>query len=226
MNLTEKLFSLQDKKYREFHLNLVPGYDSERIIGVRTPELRKTAKELIKSGESDALLTALPHRYHEENQLHSFIISDIKDFDRALAETERFLPYIDNWATCDQLRPKIFAKHKDELLEKIKVWIGSAQTYTVRFGIEMLMTYFLDESFRPEQLDMVAQLRSQEYYINMMTAWYFATALAKQYDSAVRIIEEKKLDAWTHNKTIQKARESFRISDEQKEYLKSLKIAK
>lgn len=224
MNIKEKLFSLQDLKYREFHKSLIPGSPDDYIIGVRTPELRNLAKETVKSGETEEFLKVLPHRYYEENQIHAFIISEIKDFKSALSETERFLPYVNNWATCDQLRPKIFKKHSAELLPKIDEWISSSETYTIRFGIGMLMTYFLDADFKPEYNEKVISVVSSEYYVNMMRAWYFATALAKQYDETVRIFEEKRLDKWTHNKAVQKARESFRVSDEHKEYLNGLKI--
>lgn len=224
MNIKEILFSLQDLKYREFHKSLIPGSPDDYIIGVRTPELRNLAKETVKSGETEEFLKVLPHRYYEENQIHAFIISEIKDFKSALSETERFLPYVNNWATCDQLRPKIFKKHSSELLPKIDEWISSSETYTIRFGIGMLMTYFLDADFKPEYNEKVISVVSSEYYVNMMRAWYFATALAKQYDETVRIFEEKRLDKWTHNKAVQKARESFRVSDEHKEYLNGLKI--
>ena len=226
MTVHEKLFYMQDLKYRDFQLNLTPGMKAENIIGVRTPELRKLAKEMIKSGESENFISVLPHRYFEENQLHAFILSEIKEYEKAVQETDRFLPYVDNWATCDQLRPKIFKKNTGRLTEKIKEWISSDRTYTIRFGIEMLMNFYLDENFFPESFNWVTGVQSEEYYVNMMKAWYFATALAKQYDPAVKVIEEKKLDIWTHNKTIQKARESFRVSEDHKEYLMSLKIKK
>lgn len=224
MNTEKRLFELQDTKYRDFQLNLTPGLTKDYMIGVRTPELRSLAREMIKTGESDEFISVLPHRYFEENQLHAFILSEMKDYDRLEAELERFLPYIDNWATCDQLRPKIMKKHADELMVKIRNWICSGRTYTVRFGLGMLMAHFLDEKFRPEYHELAADIHSDEYYINMMRAWYFATALAKQYDDTVKIFEEKILDKWTHNKSIQKARESFRVTDEHKEYLKTLKI--
>ena len=220
------LKSFEDKKYGDFQQKLIPGVESRDVIGVRTPDLRKYAKELVKNYDVSAFMKKLPHRYFDENQLHAFIISEIKDYDRCMDELEKFLPYVDNWATCDQMSPKIFKKHKKELLTKIKTWIASGETYTVRFGIGMLMEHFLDEDFDVKYAKAVAAVKSEEYYVNMMRAWYFATALAKQYDTAVTFIEKKKLDAWTHNKTIQKAVESYRISPEQKEYLKSLKIKK
>ena len=194
------------------------------MIGVRTPELRKYAKELLKREDIGEFLEILPHEYFDENQLHAFIISGIKDYDKCMKEVDKFLPYVDNWATCDQLSPKVFKKHRPELLKQIKKWIKSKETYTVRFAIGMLMEHFLDEDFDIKYPEMVSKLRSDEYYINMMIAWYFATALAKQYDAILPFIEKKKLDKWTHNKAIQKSVESNRITPEQKEYLKTLKI--
>ena len=224
--IRERLFSQQDLKYREFQAKLIPTADTDSIIGVRTPLLRQMAKQLVKRKDISVFLNDLPHKYFDENQLHAFIISEIKDYDRCMEETERFLPYIDNWATCDQMSPKVFKKHRKQLPEKIKGWIASGQTYTVRFGIGMLMQHFLDEDYDPLYPNMVAQIRSEEYYVNMMTAWYFATALAKQYEEVLPFIENAQLDAWTHNKTIQKAVESYRITPERKEYLKSLKLKK
>ena len=222
--IIEELFKLQDKEYREFQGKLIPPKTIDDMIGVRTPELKKYAKELLRREDIGEFLDILPHEYYDEYQLHAFIISGIKDYDSCMAEIERFLPYVDNWATCDTLLPKVFAKHKNELLEQVKVWIKSDKTYTVRFAISMLMRHFLDDDYDTKYPNMVAKVRSEEYYINMMIAWYFATALAKQYDSIIPFIEEKKLDKWTHNKTIQKAVESYRITPEQKEYLKTLKI--
>ena len=218
------LNKLQDIKYRDFQSVLIPNIDKERFIGVRTPELRKLAKELSKTNDIGGFTGVLPHYYFDENQLHAFIISETKSFDKCIDEVDKFLPYIDNWATCDQLSPKVFKKHKDELIEHIKRWIKSNKTYTVRFAIGMLMQHYLDDSFIHEYPDMVALVESEEYYINMMRAWYFATALAKQYEAVLPFIEEKRLDKWTHNKAIQKARESYRITEEQKEYLKGLKL--
>lgn len=223
MDITKQIFELQDLKYRDFQLGLTPGLTENYMIGVRTPELRKIAKELEKSGEADEFISELPHRYFEENQIHAFILSKMKDYDRLSDELERFLPFINNWATCDQLRPEIFKKHTDEVYEKIKVWVLSDKTYTVRFGLGMLMAYFLDDKFRAEQHELAVNIVSDEYYINMMRAWYFATALAKQYEATVEIFENRRLDSWTHRKSIQKARESFRVSDEHKIYLNSLK---
>lgn len=222
--VVEQLFSMQDLKYKAFHAKLIPNVKEETIIGVRTPELRKYAKEFAKTGESKEFIKMLPHKYYEENNLHAFILEQIKDYDECIAEVERFLPYVDNWATCDMMAPKVFKKHFPELLEKIKVWIKSDDTYTVRFAIEMLMKYFLDDEFDITYPKMVAGVQSDEYYINMMMAWYFATALAKQYERILPFIENKELETWTHNKAIQKAIESRRVSQEQKDYLRTLKI--
>ncbi len=223
-DIVKELLSKQDIKYRDFQAKLIPSRTSEDMIGVRTPELRKYAKELLKREDIGEFLSILPHVYFDENQLHAFIISGIKDYDKCMEEVDKFLPFVDNWATCDQMSPKVFKKHHPELLKNIKKWIKSKETYTVRFAIGMLMEHFLDEDFDIKYSEMVAKIRSDEYYINMMIAWYFATALAKQYDAVLPFIEEKRLDKWTHNKAIQKAVESYRITPEQKEYLKSLKI--
>lgn len=224
--IRNELFKMQDIEYRDFNSKLIPTVKKEDMIGIRTPELRKYAKKLIKSEEMEEFLHSLPHKYFDENQLHAFIISEIKDFKICMDELINFLPYLDNWATCDQISPKIFKKYRNDLLPHIYEWLKSDKTYTVRFGIGMLMEHFLDEDFKSEYPEMVAAVRSEEYYINMMTAWYFATALAKQYESILPFIEGNKLDTWTHNKTIQKAIESNRISAEQKNYLKGLKIKK
>ena len=222
--IRERLFELQDLKYRDFNSSLIPTVDKETVIGVRTPQIRKLAKELSKDPDIEIFLRTLPHKYFEENNLHGLIIEAMKYYDRCVAEMKLFLPYIDNWATCDIISPKIFKKHLPELLDEIKFWIGSDHTYTVRFGIEMLMSFYLDDEFKPEYPEMVAGVKSEEYYVNMMIAWYFATALAKQYDAVLPIIEEKRLEKWTHNKAIQKSVESYRITPEQKVYLKTLKI--
>lgn len=222
--VTDKLFSMQDLDYKSFHAKLIPNVDEKVIIGVRTPELRKYAKEFAKTGAAKEFIKILPHKYYEENNLHAFVLEQIKDFDTCVEEVERFLPYVDNWATCDMMAPKVFKKKLPQLLEKIKVWIQADDTYTVRFAIEMLMKYFLDDAFDVIYPKMVAEVKSEEYYINMMIAWYFATALAKQYDSILPLIENKKLESWTHNKAIQKAIESRRVSQEQKDYLRTLKI--
>ena len=222
--ITNELFKMQDVKYRDFNSKLIPTVDKESMIGVRTSELRKYAKQLVKREDVGEFLHSVPHKYFDENQLHAFILTEIKDFGVCLEEVKNFLPYIDNWATCDQLSPKVFKKYRKELLTHIREWINSDKTYTVRFGIGMLMEHFLDEDFDPAYPEMVTETRSEEYYINMMTAWYFATALAKQYEKVLPFIENKKLDTWTHNKAIQKAVESYRITDEQKTYLKGLKV--
>ena len=222
--IREDLFKLRDEKYRDFQSKLIPNIREDSIIGVRTPDLRNYAKRLAKSEAAAAFLSELPHRYFDENQLHAFIISDIKDYEQCVAEANRFLPYVDNWATCDQMSPKAFKKHHGELLTQIRKWLDSDKTYTVRFGVGMLMQHFLGDDFSPEYPEAVAKIRSDEYYVNMMIAWYFATALAKQYDATLPFIENRRLDAWTHNKAIQKAAESYRITPERKEYLKSLKI--
>lgn len=219
-----ELFALQDEKYRDFNASLVPTLDKNSFIGVRSPELRRLSKKYAKDERIEAFLSALPHKYQEENTLHGFIISLEKDFDKAIAETERFLPYINNWAVCDGTSPKIFRKNKPELLEYIKKWIKSDETYTVRFAIGMLMQHFLNEEFEPWQMELVISVDSEEYYIRMMQAWYMATALAKQYDAAFEVIKAKKLPKQTHNKSIQKAVESYRITDERKEILKGYRI--
>ena len=222
---TERLMELQDTGYRDMQKKkIIPTVDPDSIIGVRTPALRALAKEILKSGDYKVFLNELPHKYFEENQLHAFILSGMKDFDECMDELEKFLTFVDNWATCDQMSPKVFKKHKDELLKHIKVWIKSDKTYTVRFGVGMLMEHFLDDDFDLKYPEMAARIRSDEYYVNMMIAWYFATALAKQYESIIPFIEQKRLAPWTHNKAIQKSVESYRITDEQKAYLKSLKV--
>ena len=220
----EALFQLRDEKYRAFQVKLIPNIAPETMIGVRTPALRSLAKQLYRSGDYTAFLAELPHRCFDENQLHAFILSEIRDFKACIEETCRFLPYVDNWATCDQLSPKAFKRNRQRLLEYIPGWLASGQTYTVRFAIGMLMAHFLDEDFEPEYLRTVSQVRSEEYYVRMMVAWYFATALAKQYDAALPYIEGCRLDPWTHNKTIQKCVESDRIPDERKAYLKTLRV--
>lgn len=222
--IQEKLFALQDEGYQAFSAKLIPTVASAKIIGVRTPALRQLAKETMAAGEAAGFLEALPHLYHEENQLHAFILSAEKDFDRCLAHVDAFLPYVDNWATCDQMSPKVFSKHRPELLPQIKRWLAAEDTYAVRFAIGMLMAHFLDEDFDRSYLAMTAQIRSEEYYVNMMIAWYFATALAKQYEAALPFIEDRRLALWTHNKAIQKACESRRVSAVHKKHLRTLKI--
>lgn len=221
--ILNRLFELQDLKYRDFHSKLMPTVEKSRIIGVRTPALRKLAKEIKGTEHAAEFLEILPHEYYEENNLHAFLIEEIKYYNKCIEELNKFLPYVDNWATCDMMRPKVFKNHLPELLEQIKNWLASGETYTVRFGIEMLMVYYLDEHFSPEYPEMVAAVESDEYYIHMMIAWYFATALAKQYDHIIPYIEQNRLDTDTHNKTIRKAIESYRITPEQKAHLRTLK---
>ena len=222
-SLQKQLFELQDLKYRDFHSKLLPGIDKEKIIGIRTPQLRKFAKEFAKTKEEVLFLQELPHTYYEENNLHMMLVSWMKDYGACLKEVRRFLPYIDNWATCDLPLPKCFEKHKTELLPEIQSWIMNTHTYTIRYGIGVLMRLYLDESFLPEFPELVAQVRSEEYYVNMMIAWYMATALAKQWETIIPYIEQKKLPEWVHRKTIQKAVESYRITPEQKAYLKTFR---
>ena len=222
-SITDELFKLQDLKYKEFQAKLVPNIDPDSIIGIRTPDLRNLAKKIFKD-DYKSFLNELPHKYYEENLLHFFIISMIKDFNECINEVERFLPYVDCWPVSDQATPTIFKKNHDELLTYIKKWIKSKHVYTARFGIRMLMNEYLDKDFKEEYLDIVASKKGEDYYLKMMVAWYFATALAKQYDATIPYIENKKLDTWVHNKAIQKAIESYRVTDEHKEYLRELKI--
>lgn len=222
--VVEKLFSMQDLKYKEFHSKLMPTVDSDLVIGVRTPELRKFAKRFMKTEMAEEFLEKLPHKYYEENNLHAFMISSLKDFDETVERLNVFLPFVDNWATCDMMRPVLFKNHRRELLCEIEKWLESEKPYIVRFAIEMLMVHFLKDDFDVSYPQKVAEIRSDEYYVRMMVAWYFATAIAFQYEKILPFIENKKLDPWTHNKAIQKAVESYRITAEQKEYLKELKI--
>ena len=222
--IRKELYLLQDEAYREFQAKLIPGMGLDQVIGVRTPLLRKLARQIVKEEDTQAFLEELPHEYFDETQLHAFVISEVRDPEEAFWRTEQFLPYVNNWATCDQLSPKVFRKCRKELLKRIEQWLASGRTYTVRFGIGMLMQHFLDEAFDPKYPAIVSKVRSEEYYVNMMIAWYFATALAKQYEAVLPYIEKQKLDPWTHNKTIQKAVESYRITPQQKEYLKTLKV--
>lgn len=223
MDIRTMLFQLQDENYRDFTARLIPNVSVKDIIGVRTPLLRKMAREMFKHGDAYEFMANIPHTYYEEYNFHAFLIEQIKDFDKCIEELDRFLPYVNNWATCDSMRPKVLGKHKNELLEHIKRWISSGHTYTIRFGVGMLMCHFLDGDFRPEYLEL-AIIESNEYYVNVMCAWYYATALAKQYEATIPYFEEKKLPKWVHNKAIQKAGESFRVNKEQKEFLKTLKI--
>ena len=220
--ITDRLFEMQDTGYRDFQRRLMPDIPKEKVIGVRTPALRKLAKELAGTEEAAAFILQLPHKYYEEDNLHTFLICEMKDYDDCMAEVEQFLPYIDNWATCDCFTPKVFKKHRAEVYEKIKQWLGSAETYTVRFGIVTLMDY-LKTDFEKQMLSLVADIRSEEYYINMATAWYFSMALVWQYNAALPYLTEERLDKWTHNKSIQKATESRQIDDKTKEYLRTLK---
>lgn len=226
MEIQKELFALQDKEYMKFLSKLTPNVSEDTIIGVRIPEIRKLAKKLLKNNEYEDFLKELPHKYYDENLLHGAIISESKNFEKCIKLLDNFLPFVDNWAVCDTISPKIFKKYKKELIEKIKEWSQSDKTYTCRFGVEMLMTHFLDEDFKKEYLEVVADIHSEEYYVKMVVAWFFATALAKQWDYAVIYLEDNRLDVWVHNKTIQKARESLRISLEKKEYLKKLKRGK
>ena len=223
MKAQELLFQLQDKGYRDFQSKLIPTIPVETIIGVRIPAIRKLAKEYGKDPESVEFLKQLPHTYYDENILHALLVAEIKDYEVCVKEVERFLPYVDNWAVCDIYSPKVFRKNKDKLIDKIREWTASDHPYTCRFGMEMLMTHFLDEDFRVEYLEIPAAVHSGEYYVNMMIAWFYATALAKQWDATIPYLEERKLSPWVHRKTIQKAVESYRITDEQKVYLKTLR---
>ena len=223
-DIVTQLNALRNEEYAAFQQKLIPNIDPQSIIGVKTPQLKLIAKEIAGRNTSQTFLRQLPHRYFEENQIHAFIIAGIKDYDLCIEEVSQFLPYIDNWATCDQLSPKVFARHKTELLTEIHKWIASNHLYTQRFAIGMLMRHYLDDDFKTQYLDIVAETLSDEYYLNMMRAWYFATALAKQYQPTLRLFEEKRLDKWTHNKAIQKARESYRLDSRQKDYLQTLKI--
>lgn len=234
--IQEALFKAQDLKFKAFHSRLIPTIPADTVIGVRTPDLKFIAKKFSADPNIGRFLDKLPHRYYDENQVHSFILSGIKDFDECIVQVERFLPYVDNWAICDQLRPKVLgntAEHRKHLLKYIKLWMKGKlasgrmvldDTYVVRFGIEMLMTYFLDKDFEPDYPKWVAAVRREDYYVKMMVAWYFATALAKQYDATIPYIQEHKLDPWTHGRTIQKACESFRVSSGHKESLKKLRF--
>ena len=224
VDIQQELFALQDLSYRDFHAKLMPTVDKARVIGVRTPKLRAFAKEFGKTEEAKEFLKVLPHQYYDENNLHGLLLEQIKDYPTLIRELNRFLPCIDNWATCDLLTVRVVKKHLDTFTEEVERWLASDHTYTIRFGIGMLMRYYLEEHFSLEYPEKVAKIRSEEYYVNMMRAWYFATALAKQYEAIFPFLEEKRLDAWTHNKTIQKAIESYRITQEQKAYLRTLRI--
>ena len=223
MTVYERLAACGDEKYRDFQSKLVPNIPKETILGVKTPDMRRIAKEIRGTAEAETFLRELPHQYYEENLVHFFLIAMIKDFNECVEAVERFLPYVDCWPVCDQSTPKVFSKNHEKLLPLIRKWIGSEHVYTARFGIRMLMNEFLGEDFQPEYLEWVAAVEGEDYYIRMMVAWYFATALAKQYDESVVYIEERRLEPWTHKKAIQKAVESFRVSGEHKEYLKTFR---
>lgn len=225
--ITEKILELQDMEYREFTARLIPDIDKKRIVGVRLPQLRTLAKEIVREGKGDAVLTELPHYYTDENNLHALVLAELKDYDRTIEELDRFLPYVDNWATCDSMKPKAFKRNenKEKLLADIRRWLNSEHPFTIRFAISMLMTHFLDNDFREEYLDWVAAVENEHYYVRMMVAWYFATALAKQYDATLPYLMARRLKKWTHNKAIQKATESLRITQEQKQLLRTLKYS-
>ena len=223
MSVYERLLEVKDEGYRDFQAKLVPNISPDSIIGVRTPDMRAVAKEVYSSKERDEFLNDLPHKYYEENLVHFFVISLIKDFDECIEATERFLPYVDCWPVSDQATPKSFKKNHEKLLPYIKKWIADEHVYTARFGIRMLMNEFLGDDFKEEYLEIVSSKKGDDYYLKMMVAWYFATALAKKYEESVKYIEERKLDEWVHRKAIQKAIESFRVSEEHKEYLRSLR---
>ena len=221
--IVNRLFEMQDLKYRDFNAKLIPGTEKERIIGVRTPQLRKYAKELRKSGEWKEFVRELPHTYHEENALHGYILGEMKeDYEETMGLIEDFLPFVENWAVCDTISPKIFKKYPMQVYEKVQQWVKSEHVYTVRFGLVTLLQFFLDENFDPRMLELVARIHREEYYINIAIAWYLSTALVKQYEAALPLLESRTLDPWIQNKTIQKAIESYRISGEQKEYLRTL----
>lgn len=219
----EQLFIMADEGHRAFHSKLIPNIDPALIIGVRMPQLRAYAKQFGKTPEARSFLSVLPHTYYEENNLHALLIEQLQAYDQLIAALDAFLPWVDNWATCDLLRPKVLKQHRSGLREQIRLWLASEHPYTVRFALEMLMVHFLEEDFCPEYLSWAAELDREEYYVRMMVAWYFATALAKQYDAALPFLQERRLARWTHNKTIQKAVESYRITEDQKNYLRTLR---
>lgn len=223
-DIQERLFALRDEAYKALNSKLIPSVDPALVIGARTPALRALAKELRGTEAAESFLRALPHKYFEENQLHAFLLEGVKDYDACIQALDEFLPFVDNWATCDQLSPKVLGKNKDRLLAEIRRWIASAHVYTARFAIGQLMRWYLDEDFKTEYADMVCAVKSEEYYLRMMAAWYFATALAKQYELILPYIAEHRLDTWTHNKAIQKAVESYRVTPEHKAQLRALKI--
>lgn len=219
----QRLFEMQDESYRDFHTKLMPTVDKETVIGVRSPQVKKFAKEFYKSGDYESFLKSLPHEYYEENNLHAALIGFEKDYDSAIKLLDEFLPFVNNWATCDMMKISVFKKHLPELYTKIPDWLSSENPYAVRFGIKMLMDCFLGENFTAECAELVGAVSREEYYVKMMVAWYFATALAKNYDEVIPYLENNRLEKWTHNKAIQKSIESYRITDEQKKYLRTLK---
>ncbi len=221
--IRDRLFALQDPEYRLFQSKLMPTVDPACVIGVRIPDLRKLSRELAGTEQAAAFVRQLPHDYYEENNLHGFLIASLRDYGETVAALEAFLPHVDNWATCDLLHPRAFDKRPEALPDQLFRWLQSDRTYTVRFAMGMLMSLYLDEAFRPEYADWVARVKSEEYYVNMMAAWYFATALAKRWDDVFPYLTDHRLPVWTHNKAIQKAIESRRISPEQKQILRSLK---
>lgn len=223
MTVYERLIACSDEQYKEFQSKLVPNIPKETVLGVRTPDMRRIAKEIRGTEEAEGFLAELPHKFYEENLVHFFLIAMIKDFDQCVQAVETFLPYVDCWPVCDSSSPKVFTKNHEKLLPLIRKWMDSDHVYTARFGIRMLMNEFLGEDFRPEYLQWVASVPGEDYYIRMMVAWYFATALAKQYDESVVYIEERRLEPWTHKKAIQKAVESYRVTEAHKEYLKMLR---
>ena len=221
--IQKRLFQMQDLPYRDFQSRLIPTVDPETVIGIRTPALRAYAKELAKQPETEAFLRTLPHRYFDENQLHAFLLSELRDYETCLRAVDAFLPCVDNWATCDQMSPRVFGRHKAELLGEIRRWLEASHPYTVRFALRMLMQHYLDADFAPAYPELAARLTSEEYYVRMMVAWYFATALAKQYEAVLPYLTEQRLDPWTHNKAIQKAIESDRVSPAHKQVLRQLR---
>lgn len=223
--IQEQLFSMQDEKYRNFHSRLMPSVKKELVIGIRTPDLRAFAKKLAGSDERQIFLSSLPHKYYDENNLHAFLIEQEKDIAECIRLIDEFLPYVDNWATCDMMNPKVLKKDKTLLYHKIKEWLSSDKTYTIRYGIRMLMSHFLDKDLSEDCLSLAASVVSEEYYVNMAVAWFFATALTKNYDAAIKHIEERKLSPFCHNKAISKACDSFCVSNEKKAYLKTLRVS-
>ena len=223
--ITKMLFLEQDLEYRDFNSRIIPNIDKNRIIGVRMPVLRKIAKEIKDNDYIDGFLNELPHRYQEENILHGIILTlKYKDIDILLDKLDMFLPYVDNWAITDIISPKIFKKYPDKVYDRIKIWVNSKYEYVVRFGVVSLLQFYLDDNFKLDVLELVSNIKSDYFYVNMAIAWFYSIALIKQYEDTIKYFEDKKLDKWIHNKSIQKAIESYRISDSRKEYLRSLKV--